>query len=296
MKRAAFTLLELLLILGLVVVLLTIVIPYAAAFRESAQRIECANNLRAIRNGLNLYADANEGVYPRVMYAGDVPGYTAFTGADDSDPFTIGAGDSVQPNDVTASLWLLMREAYLRDAAFFVCPSTWDKPDPLTDAHGDPVGASQRGNFRGPDNLSYSYADPFSSAERFGLKRDNLLSDFALLADKNRGANIAGRFPVARDAEAANFFIANSPNHNGGGQNILFADTNVEWFETPYPDRTPDGTPDGNGAPDNIYSTLSIDGLPAEHDLDKDAPGYVGRNLAPSYWLDSYLVPTALDE
>ncbi|MEM8873360.1 MAG: hypothetical protein AAGD32_03780 [Planctomycetota bacterium] len=297
MRKRGFTLLELLLILGIVVVLLAIVVPYAAAFREGARRVECVDQLRQIRDGLDRYILTNID-YPRVTYAPDSAGYTAFTGTDDAEPFVQGAGEDVQSNDVTASLWLLMRSALVPDPGVFVCPSTWDTADPLTNKDGVRVGPAERGNFRGPGNLSYSYANPFSMAEQFGLKQDNLPGGFALMADMNPGTGVDGIFPVPSDATAGQFAAANSPNHNRAGQNVLYADGSVRWHATPYVGFAYAPAKEEAAAVwgDNIYSTLSIESLPAEHGEPFDLPGFIGQSLAPSHVNDSYLVPTIRDE
>ena len=54
-KRAAFTLVELLVVIGIIVILMALVLSVAAAFRAAATKAACANNLRQIGHGLVLY-------------------------------------------------------------------------------------------------------------------------------------------------------------------------------------------------------------------------------------------------
>src|SRR3954447_3008370 len=105
-SRRAFTLMETLVIIAILIILLSIFIPYLLSVREASRRTTCANNLYQIRDALNNYALLNNRELPRVKYdaANNSDGYTAFTGPDSDNPFA--DNSTVQPNDVTASLWL----------------------------------------------------------------------------------------------------------------------------------------------------------------------------------------------
>src|SRR6185436_10122564 len=103
-----------------------------------------------------------------------------------------------------------------------------DSADPIDDAGGRAVSVDLRGNFRGPDSLSYSYASPFSAAPGYRLN-DTQRSGFAVMSDKNPGNsdsrnNAAG---VPFGAPPLEFSVANSPNHGRAGQNVLYADGHV---------------------------------------------------------------------
>src|SRR5512145_2767236 len=125
-SKSGFTIVELLVVLGIVVILASIFIPYLLSIRERSNRTRCANNLRQIRDALVAYASNNDQNFPRVVYdEQDNPnGYVAFSGPDDPDPF---APDSaVLPNDVSASLWLLVRRGLITNPSVFTCPSSSD--------------------------------------------------------------------------------------------------------------------------------------------------------------------------
>jgi prepilin-type N-terminal cleavage/methylation domain-containing protein/prepilin-type processing-associated H-X9-DG protein len=64
-KRNAFTLIELLLVIGIIAALISILLPAIAAARRSAQCVQCQSNLRTIGQALHAYAGENHGwLYP----------------------------------------------------------------------------------------------------------------------------------------------------------------------------------------------------------------------------------------
>jgi type II secretory pathway pseudopilin PulG len=282
-----FTFLETLVLIGILLVLLSIFIPYLLSIRESNRRLECADHLKQILRALQSYSHDNNGVYPKGVYDRELrpDGYTAFTGADDPDPFIDPGGPgSVRRSDVSASLWLLVRGKYVKDPAVFVCPSSDDDADSITDESAQPVDPTQRGNFRWSNNLSYSYADPFSSAPGYRLN-DTKPADFVLMADKNPGEPAA---QYEYNAPSLDLAKANSHNHGGAGQNVLFAYGEVRFIKTPYC---------GIGQ-DNIYTAraASVQLTTQPTTLPNNVRGVVGTGYGPVGNDDTYLVPTATDD
>ncbi len=277
-RAAGFSLVELLVAIGMFIVLATIFIPFILSRREAANRVACADNLANVRQGLRNYATDNAGRFPRVVYdVARLPnGYVAFTGPDADSPFT--PDSPVQPNDVTASLWLLVRGGYVTPNRF-ICPSTSDVQDPGTSAAGLAVPVTARGNFRGAFRLSYSFASPFSAAPEYRVN-DDLPWDFALMADRNPGVLAA-----SAGSSAMQLAEGNSRNHGGAGQNVLHPGGHVSFEKTPYC---------GVGH-DNIYTALADKPLAADTHPPADGIGLIGRSIGPAWNLDSYLVPTELD-
>ncbi len=291
-QRGGFTLIELLVLVGVLALLLSILIPYFSRLRESDRRIRCANQLRDIQGALQAYASANNKQLPRVVYEPSRgPGYIAFTGPDAQDPFA--HGSRVRPNDVTASLWLLVRAGLIAPKRF-ACPSAAESPDPLV-VDGSPVRPELRGNFASRDHLSYSYASPFSAAVGYRLNSDWLRSDFAVVADMSPGILGGGDSVVSPRYDAGPFALAraNSANHNKAGQNVLYADGHVDFLTTPYCGVGALGLGFGPGVKrDNIYTALEPAPLPEGTSSPVEGNGYYEKDISPAWAGDSYLVPT----
>lgn len=64
MRKHAFTLVELLVVIGIIAVLISILLPSLSRAREAANMIQCASNLRQIGQAYSLYANEHNGYYP----------------------------------------------------------------------------------------------------------------------------------------------------------------------------------------------------------------------------------------
>lgn len=295
--RRGFTLVEMIVVAGIVAVLVAVFVPYVVYVRELRGRAACANNLRELNRALREYAADNGGYLPRVVY--DVQrqplGWTAWTGADCDDPFLDNA--TVKPNDVTASLWLLMRTGKITSAGVFVCPSTDDRADPMTNEAGRKVDALKRGNFRSSVNLSYSYADPFSLGGYKSLDRRHPY--FVIAGDRNPGKSAGTGWSWRKTWDVTEVKSGSAPlvmrrgnsrNHGGAGQNVLYALGAVEFVRTPF---CGDGRDDGAfKSGDHIYTALRATPLETETPP-ADETGVIGEDVGPAWPDDAYLVPYA---
>src|SRR4051812_37630541 len=64
-RRRAFSLVELLIVIGVIAILIGLLMPTVARARESAQRTACLSNMRQLAGGFIQYCADNRGFFPR---------------------------------------------------------------------------------------------------------------------------------------------------------------------------------------------------------------------------------------
>jgi prepilin-type N-terminal cleavage/methylation domain-containing protein len=122
-SRSAFTLVELLVVIGIIALLISILLPSLRKAREASKRINCMSNLRQIATACFNYAADNKGQFPPRHH------YTSVY-------YLTRAYSFVNPNqDYRAGIGLLLPR-YLTNARVAYCP--WQKSE--TFAYDGPFG------------------------------------------------------------------------------------------------------------------------------------------------------------
>jgi len=268
MRRKCFTLVELLVVIGIIAVLMAILLPALSAVKRVAQRVVCGSNLSGIGKAMLLYANDQEGDFPRGGGSASLWGNNGMINdwfAQDGTQYGTPPGRSAT---ITCSLYLLIKYADVTPAQF-VCrgdigtkefklsdvtatlPPTIDEVSDVWD-FGDTATMGPT-NFPGNRN-SYSYHDPYENTgitprQSFPLgsysdPASPLMADRNPYFDRNAKAYIGGATPAEGKAPtwettpppghlADPDRTGNAAAHQRDGQNVLFNDSHVGWEKYP---------------------------------------------------------------
>lgn len=251
LRRNAFTLVELLVVMAIIILLVAIVAPSFQPVIEMARQSKCRGNLNKIIKDCRAYALAQNDFFPNAyptVTASIIGGPERFK---DLNATAVNAAAPAKCG-MTRSMFLLVRVQKI-SVASFICPSTEDVAYTTVD-----LGTTATGeyDFKSYKNISYSYqyqkdkSDgmyfPVTTASDAGL---------AVLADKNPalgpdawtvGSDTLGWTPsvplngaakqygldkTVRNADGT--ISGNSYNHDQTGQVVAYADSHVTFQATP---------------------------------------------------------------
>ena len=278
-NRRAFTLVELLMVVGIIALLVTIAMPSLGRAMWLARKTTCAANMGGAAKGLRMYMTENGGKYPNRGYG---PQTTRF----DEIGVDILDDDPPSANSNSRNLFLAVRTGHVV-AEQLICPAvkgaepaSLENRDGL-DVYDFEVAVDDNGTTKYVEKCSFSFHLQFTyrlNGPRGYPLTQTSENEMALLADKNPHVQYEENFfnggiraePIDTAVEA------NSYNHRWNkkneGQNVAYPDAHVKWWSTPQ------AGVDG----DNIYTVW--DGVDT-------TVGELRANSMPAGRTDSILVP-----
>ena len=179
-RTKAFTLVELLVVVGIIGLLAAILVPTLQQANELTNRTVCMANLSSINKAAMLYKSANEGIWPWLYNKNNA-----------WDTTKVGQNRNLDPNttvarSVTALMFMLVRQD--QPPGIFRCPS--DKGslvDDNTKAKQVDSFIKEREyylDFSKPENVSYSYQAPrYVNASTFANGVDSTETELVVYAD-----------------------------------------------------------------------------------------------------------------
>jgi prepilin-type N-terminal cleavage/methylation domain-containing protein len=142
-RRAGFTLVELLVVIGIIAVLVAILLPALTKARAAANRTVCMSNLRQLGTAIQMYGNEFHGIWPRFLDRDPTSGAIQDSAATTS--FAWGKDSFLYP---LGRYGVGLLYPYLRHRDVFYCPS----------AVGVPFVDDSRGlNWETP-NVTYIYS------------------------------------------------------------------------------------------------------------------------------------------
>lgn len=254
-----FTLPEMLVVIGAVLIATVLVLVIQHSLRPSRpRRSACAVNLKALGTALWTYSNENHDMFPIVPHApadqdgiGNVTyapgkigvkrgGITGQGSRPGDDPVAGGSTTTDIELSTTRNLWILVRARMISTRSLF-CPSApgdlpnnEDSPDDYFDA-------------KAYTEVSYGYQVPYGRRGQPSLEMD---FGMVIAADKGpygaaleAGAPDPGVPMPSAATDPDDWMPWNSRNHLGLGQLMLFADTHANYMTRPLGFRN-----------DNIYT------------------------------------------
>jgi len=108
-RRRAFTLVELLVVIGIIAILIAILMPALSRARDQATRLQCMSNLRNMMQAVTMYVSENKQSLPYCNWAGTPFGHQGWL-----------YKDPIQPQPEYSETGVLF--GYLKTRAVFKCP------------------------------------------------------------------------------------------------------------------------------------------------------------------------------
>src|SRR5438093_5719150 len=126
-KARGFTLVELLVVIGIIALLIGILMPALSKARRQSQQVACSSNMRQLANAFIMYTNDNHGFFPR-------PAQNTLFLAEDWIYYQTYAGRNINDGAIQKYLGKTF------NAAIYRCPSEDAESHPSVPGIGGPVG------------------------------------------------------------------------------------------------------------------------------------------------------------
>ncbi len=145
LSHRGFTLVELLVVIGIIALLISILLPALNQVKRKAQGAACASNMRQIYTAMVMFTHDNKGHLPRPYSVGELSSNVQLARVCAWVQRASGASGHIDLDDDRGGLWKYLRGRETR-GKIVMCPG--DDGEPLA---GHPVNVSY------PRNVSYSF-------------------------------------------------------------------------------------------------------------------------------------------
>jgi prepilin-type processing-associated H-X9-DG protein/prepilin-type N-terminal cleavage/methylation domain-containing protein len=245
--RPGFTLVELLVVIGIIAVLISILLPVLGRVREKANAVKCMANLRTLGQGMAIYVHQTRyypALYADTLYAIWPTRLRAVLGGNQEAFYCPSRGPEY--------LWtpaIYRGTTFIGDPGFGYYagePGIWGGNAPFSYGynglgaavtyHGDTYIARGLG---GPVRCA---GDPRGTGQMMSREmkasRVRLPADMIAIADSGPYSleplvDCFGIVPIPRPASWSSTFYFTVPNRaHSGGTNVLFCDGHVQWYPT----------------------------------------------------------------
>jgi prepilin-type N-terminal cleavage/methylation domain-containing protein/prepilin-type processing-associated H-X9-DG protein len=198
--REAFTLIELLVVIAIIAILAALLLPALSGAKQWSVRTKCGSNLRQIGLGMAMYADDSNGLYPES--GGLIPW-------NQTDPQT------------HQQSWMEQIVPYTQSTNIFRCPL--DLLSPFSYFNGV--------------RAAYIVLNSFGSldANRIQFSSAQVLSGDTLWTTGNAADADKDDYSQNCVGGAINGTPAEGWQVHSGGQNVLFTDSHVKWYNAYKP-------------------------------------------------------------
>ncbi len=248
-RCAGFTLVELIVVIGIIALLLSILLPALGQSRRFARQLLCKSHLRQWSLAFTMYAFENDDLYPHTdgldRQAGGVP----HSRADRAD---YSGWIDVLPPMIGMQAWRDYDSGkHPTDDTIFQCPSAQLAPAesygyrPLRDGYFSYAMNSclelDENCWRHPDDASWPMPSFLNSSSITKPEQTALLFDQLLDPELGYGGKFRNRSAGQHCGSYPKAFSARHSRLNGVlGGSILFCDGHVEWRDTIWKDHWPE--------------------------------------------------------